>query len=258
MEITNTTLNANNEYTGAVFSFFEYNEGESNSVRLTHVATTCTDYLTDKLMYPQRNIAIADWETPGFKTGLRIACSLNSEKQAINFVKYALPILRKIEKLNRFKRTTVKRVGKNLFFTGSVKWYSNTFNLSYYLKFIRNYRNITKKLKTVQELLAIDGYDKNDMTNPDLNKIIWSGSLREVNKGCKYKHGYTRAEGGSHSNNGIRATFNVPTMINQPKENYPWNKYTWEEAQQFKRGHNILKLQQQLKDFNYALLELQS
>ncbi len=239
------------EYTKAIFSFFNIPDKEKpDEINLCIQPTTCTDYLTDKLMYPNKDIGVITYEKPDF-SACNLAVCFKNKAHTDNFIQYGLPMIYKIERINRFKPTKIVRDENKVFFYASKQWLRSTLHLSLYTKLIRTFSCLTKAYKTVGELAKSGvGYDYMDLYNPLLLKIVYSGKLSKVNAYCRYKHGYTKANDGNHSNNGIKSSIRYAALYKDPTKINAWEPYLKKQVANFKRGANINKLEEQLKDFD--------
>ncbi len=217
------------------FCFFE--DTQPDTIYNIYGPTPCTDYFTDWLMYPLKPVLKNHNDIPFNTQETKILMACSKEEQN-NLLKYGLPEIHKIEKINKFKRTKIKFKYNVAIIRGSGQWLKSTFNLSLYMKLLRNFKNLTKPFTTWQTCGSRETmYDFFDLSNDFLNKIVYSGKINRVNYRCKYKHGWNTQNGGNHSNNGIRHTMYAPfTTIS----------YEVEEYKKFSRMKNLEKLKKEL------------
>lgn len=214
-----------------------------DTIHLVGYLITCTDFITDKLMYPDKVI------TNLFPTKDPLDLSdpklFYTTKDTQQFVDCVLPILHQIEKANKFRRSKVTVLTKNqLIIECSPHWFGCTLRTSLFLKILRSFNFMTKETTLINALKTSRIWDE------FLFKIAFSGNLRKVNRYCRYKHGYSTANGGSHSNNGIQFTmFAFNQYKNPPKTDAdPWTKARYESAiRNNLRIKNLLVLEEQLK-----------
>ena len=169
---------------------------EKGNAEVVLGGTTCTDYITDFLMYPEKPLPIPKTITAIPRGSLRVVVMYRTRVEL--YLKYCLKEVQRIERKNGIARTKVVQDGDFLIITASSAWRRNTFMLSLYLKFWRNFHSkVTPNfLKVVPDFASLH----------IVNKIIYSGYLKEVNKGCKWTHGWIDENKGNHSNNGIYYT----------------------------------------------------
>jgi hypothetical protein len=181
---------------GPGYAYFSITE--DGNVKPEWGQVECTDWFTDKLSYPKQNFPTRDGIIP---SKLQLIVNLGIVN-ARNFIKYGLPILNKIERINGIKRTKVIQDEGYLIVFASNAWRKSTFHLSFYLKAFRVLCTLTRKPESFNDFSRGDTVYK----NPLLWKLLFSGKLKEVNSGCKYKHGYAGRNQGTHSNCGVAFT----------------------------------------------------
>ena len=230
------------------YAFFRLS---GNVIDICHESTTCTDYLTDLLMYPESKIGVKQYDLPHETDCTQVVVSFNGITECNTFCKIGLPLLHKIEKLNGFKQTKTYRDGANLIVFASKKWMHSTYTLSLFLKIFCNFSNTLPNT-----FRNINTHDRYDLRNELMWKIILTGNLCSVNRGLKYKHGWKLADNGNHNNNGIHATHEnyrwIKTTVVTKND---WNYYDYmKKKSKFLRLRSLAKLEEQLKDVDVNAL----